>query len=222
MAKYKVWMSWSSGKDSAYALYQLRQSGQYHVAGLLSTLTENYDRVAMHATRRVLLERQAQVLDLPLQEVLIPYPCPNEIYADRMQRVLQEALSQGVTHIAFGDLFLEDIRKYREAQLAPLSIQPLFPLWGQVTTVLAQEMIAQGLKAVVTCVDPKQLDARFVGRQFDRAFLAELPPNVDPCAERGEFHTFCYAGPMFESPIPITLGEVVDRDGFVFQDVVLG
>ncbi|MDR3491324.1 MAG: adenine nucleotide alpha hydrolase [Gammaproteobacteria bacterium] len=220
MLKKKMLMSWSSGKDSAYALHKIRQSDEYEVVGLLSTVTEEYDRVAMHATRRELLEQQAHRLNLPLYILSIPSPCTNEIYEYRMHLLLEQAVNQGITHVAFGDLFLEDIRKYREIKLAMIGMHALFPLWKRDTTLLAHEMIDAGMKAIITCVDPKQLDPLFAGRQFDKSLLNDLPVEVDPCGEQGEFHTFVYDGPMFSSAIPISLGIILERDNFIFADVL--
>jgi uncharacterized protein (TIGR00290 family) len=218
----RVLLSWSSGKDSAWTLHLLRQERDVEVVGLLTTFNEAADRVAMHAVRRVLVEAQAQAAGLPLWPVLLPSPCSNEIYEARMREAVERARREGVTHIAFGDLFLEDIRAYRERNLAGTGIDPLFPVWGTPgdTPQLARQMLAGGLRSVLTCVDPKQLDARFVGRWFDADFLAELPAGVDPCGERGEFHTLCCAGPMFERPIPVRVGDSSLRDGFWFADVV--
>lgn len=212
-------LSWSSGKDSAWALHLLRRQG-VHVAGLLTTLNSNHDRVAMHAVRRDLLHAQARAAGLPLLEIELPWPCDNEIYERRMAGAVAKAKELGVTHMAFGDLFLEDVRQYREEKLAPTGLRPLFPLWGRNTRELAEEMIRGGLRATLTCVDPAHLDAGFAGRCYDAALLADLPPGVDPCGERGEFHTFVHAGPMFASPLAVRAGDVVERDGFVFADVV--
>jgi uncharacterized protein (TIGR00290 family) len=219
----RVLLSWSSGKDSAWTLHVLRQQADVELVGLLTTFNEAASRVAMHAVRRELVEAQAAEAGLPLWSILLPWPCPNGVYEARMGEAIERARREGITHIAFGDLFLEDIRAYRERQLSGTGIEPLFPLWGTPadTPALAREMLAAGLRAVLTCVDPKQLDGRFVGRWFDADFLADLPPGVDPCGERGEFHTFCYAGPMFSASIPVRVGEVALRDGFWFADLVL-
>jgi uncharacterized protein (TIGR00290 family) len=214
----KVLLSWSSGKDSAWTLHALRDRG-IHVAALLTTFNAAVDRVAMHAVRRSLVEAQARSADLPLWNVPIPSPCPNDVYEARMREALSRALAEGFTHVAFGDLFLEDVRQYREERMKGTGLEPLFPLWRTPTANLAQEMLDASLGAVLTCVDPKQLDRRFAGRTFDGGLLSELPVTVDPCGERGEFHTFCFAGPMFKKAIPVTIGEIVDRDGFVFADV---
>ncbi len=214
-----VMLSWSSGKDSAWTLHTLRQQGA-NVTGLLTTLNSTHDRVAMHAVRRQLLRAQANAAGLPLLEVDLPWPCSNEIYEQRMTEACARAKAIGVTQMAFGDLFLEDVRRYRAEKLKPTGLEPIFPLWGKPTAALAQEMIAGGLRAVLTCVDPKQIDARFVGRQFDASLLAELPASCDPCGERGEFHSFVYAGPMFQASLKIKVGEIITRDGFTFADVV--
>jgi len=219
--KPKALLSWSSGKDSAWTLHVLRQQAEVEVVGLVTTFNEAADRVAMHAVRRELVEEQASAAGLPMWPVMLPWPCSNAEYEARMSALLQRAKESGVTCFAFGDLFLEDIRAYRVRQLADTGIEPLFPIWGTSadTPALAHAMIAGGLCAMLTCVDPKQLDGGFVGREYNSSLLAELPSGVDPCGERGEFHTFCYAGPMFDRPIPVTIGERVDRDGFCFCDV---
>lgn len=219
--KEKTLLSWSSGKDSAWSLHVLRGMGQFEVAGLLTTVNETYERVAMHAVRLELLEAQADAAGVSLWQVPIPYPCSNEHYEEAMRAAVERARSEAIAAMAFGDLFLEDIRAYREARLQNTGVRPIFPIWARPTLDLAREMIAGGLRARVTCVDPKQLDASFAGREFDAAFLADLPPGVDPCGERGEFHTFAYDGPMFRRPIPIRSGEIVTRDGFVFADLTL-
>lgn len=214
-------LSWSSGKDSAWSLYQLQQDPKVELVSLLTTVNTTHGRVAMHAVREALLRAQAEAAGLPLQVVPIPSPCSNEDYAAAMESALQVTLADGVQDVAFGDLFLEDIRAYRETNLRGTGLQPVFPLWQRPTAELAREMIAGGLQAVLTCVDPKQCPPEFVGRAYDASLLAELPESVDPCGENGEFHTFVHAGPMFSHPIPIAVGEVVERDGFVFADVVL-
>ncbi len=215
----KAFMSWSSGKDSAFALWQAQQSGAVEIVGLLTTLNEVHDRVAMHGVRNTLLDRQIAALGIPALKVNIPSPCPNEVYEQRMADATAQMKVQGVAHVVFGDLFLEDIRAYRETQLAKADMQGVFPLWGRNTRDLAEEMIDSGLVAHIVCLDPKRLDRSFAGRQFDHTLLAELPADVDPCGENGEFHTVVSAGPMFNASIPITLGETVERDGFVFTDV---
>ncbi len=218
----RVLLSWSSGKDCAWTLHVLRSQPDVEIVGLLTTLNEAADRVAMHAVRRELLEAQAAAAGLPLWPVLLPWPCPNEVYEARMSAALEQARSEGVTHTAFGDLFLEDVRDYRIDKLAGTGIEPLFPLFGTPadTPPLARQMIDAGVRAVLTAVDPKQLPERFVGRSYDDELLAELPEGVDPCGERGEFHTFCYAGPMFAKRLDIRVGEIVTRAGFCFADVV--
>src|SRR5438132_2926000 len=220
--KPKALLSWSSGKDSAWCLHVLRQQNEVEVVGLVTTFNESANRVAMHAVRRELVETQAIEADVPLWPVLLPWPCSNAEYEVRMQNLLSQALAQGITHFAFGDLFLEDLRAYRERQLTGTGVKPLFPLWGTPTQTpaLAQAMLAAGLKAILTCVDPGQMGGHYVGRAFDAKLLAELPASVDPCGERGEFHTFCNAGPMFAAPIPVCVGERLTRDGFHFADVL--
>jgi uncharacterized protein (TIGR00290 family) len=217
----KCLISWSSGKDSAWLVHVLRSRAGVDVAALLTTINEPAQRVAMHAVRVELLAAQADALGLPVWTVPIPSPCPNEAYEQAMAAAVARAVDEGFTHIAFGDLFLEDVRRYREQRLAGTGLTPMFPLFGADTAALAREMIAAGLAARITCVDPKSLDRRFAGRDFDAALLADLPAGVDPCGERGEFHSFAYAGPMFARPIPIQSGLVVDRDGFVFADLVM-
>ncbi|MGA8109239.1 MAG: ATP-binding protein [Acidobacteriaceae bacterium] len=215
----KLLLSWSSGKDSAWTLHVLRQSGAYEIAGLLTTLNAAFDRVAMHSTRRALLEAQAQAAGLPLHTVPLPWPCSNEHYEAAMRTACDAAVADGVECMAFGDLFLEDVRRYREEKLAGTGLQPVFPVWGLDTHQLARDMIAAGLRARIVCVDPRKLPREFAGRDFDADFLRDLPAGVDPCGENGEFHSVVYAGPMFREPIAIESGEVVDRDGFVFADV---
>ena len=216
----KTLISWSSGKDSAWMVHVLRSMPDVELAGLLTTINAEAQRVAMHAVRVELLQAQADALALPLWIVPIPSPCPNEIYERAMAAAVSRAIADGFTHMAFGDLFLEDIRRYREEKLAGTGLTPIFPLFGADTARLARDMIGGGLKARLTCVNPKVLDAKFAGRDFDASLLDELPPSVDPCGERGEFHSFAYAGPMFSKPIAIASGEVVERDGFVFADVL--
>ena len=215
----RVLLSWSSGKDSAWALHVLRQDPTVDVRALLTTFNETAGRVAMHAVRRSLVMRQAEAAGLPLWNVEIPSPCPNDVYEARIVRAVERAQQEGFTHVAFGDLFLEDIRLYREARLAGTGLEPLFPLWGHPTPTLAREMLAGGLGAYVTCVDPRKIDRELAGRAYDASFLDALPPSADPCGERGEFHTFCHSGPMFSSPISVTPGTVVEHDGFVFADL---
>ncbi|MGD0893071.1 MAG: ATP-binding protein [Terracidiphilus sp.] len=211
-------MSWSSGKDSAWTLHVLRQQPDIEVVGLLTTINTEFDRVAMHSTRRSVLEAQAEAAHLPLWIVPLPWPCSNEIYEQRMAEACRRAVNERIDAIAFGDLFLPDVRAYREEKLKPTGLEPLFPLWEIPTDELAQTMIAGGLRAKLTCVDPKQLPASFAGCEFDAALLKALPSGVDPCGERGEFHTCVYDGPMFTAPLHLDTGEVVERDGFVFAD----
>jgi len=212
-------LSWSSGKDSAWALHVLRSRGDVEVVGLVTTLNQAFGRVAMHAVREALLERQAAAAELPLWKVPLPWPCSNEQYEAAMGELVERARGEGVQAMAFGDLHLADVRAYRERQLAGTGLEPLFPIWGLPTDRLAREMVAAGLRAVVTCVDPRQLDPAFAGRVFDASFLDDLPAGVDPCGERGEFHTFCVAAPPFGEEIPVTPGPTVERDGFVYADL---
>ncbi len=216
----KAILSWSSGKDSAWALHVLRQLGEIEVVALLTTMNERHDRVAIHAVRAALLRAQAEAAGLPLWPVPLPDPCTNAEYEAAMRTVLERARLAGITVVAFGDLFLEDVRRYREANMAGTGIEPVFPLWGLPTAALARNMVASGLRARLTCVDPRQLAPSFAGREFDAALLDDLPATVDPCGERGEFHTFAYEGPMFRHPIAIASGEVVERDGFVYADLL--
>jgi uncharacterized protein (TIGR00290 family) len=215
----RVLVSWSSGKDSAWSLYVLRQRGEYEVAGLLTTFNEQADRVAMHAVRRELVERQAVAAGLPLWDVPLPWPCSNEQYELLMAETCARAVAAEIEGIAFGDLFLEDVRAYREKQMRDTGLQPIFPLWGLPTQDLAKVMIASGMRAKLTCVDTQKLDASFAGREFDDNLLAALPDGVDPCGEKGEFHSFVYAGPMLSVDIPVSVGESVIRDQFVFADL---
>jgi len=218
----KALLSWSSGKDSAWALHVLRQRNEVEVVGLVTTFNQAFGRVAMHGVRRDLVQAQADAAGLPLWPIPLPWLCSNDEYESRMRGLIGKAVTAGVTAFAFGDLFLADIRAYREKQLAGTGIEPLFPIWGTVddTPALACAMIAGGLRATLACVDPRQLSTAFAGREFDVGLLADLPPGVDPCGERGEFHTFCHAGPMFARPVRAQAGEVVERDGFVFADLL--
>lgn len=216
----KVLLSWSSGKDSAWTLHRLLEDSDVHMAGLLTTINESANRVAMHAVRRELLEAQAQAVGLPLWTVPLPSPCSNLEYERIMSQVCRRAVAEGIQAIAFGDLYLTEVRQYRERQLAGTGLEPVFPLWGLPTAALASEMIAAGLRAKITCVDPRALDRAFAGREFDASFLADLPSQVDPCGENGEFHSFVYHAPEFRAPLPVRGGEIVERDGFVFADVL--
>jgi uncharacterized protein (TIGR00290 family) len=218
--KRRTILSWSSGKDSAWSLQVLRSDPRYEVVALLTTITRQFDRVAMHGVRRELLEAQAAAAALPLWKLEIPTPCSNEDYDAVMRAAVERAVAEQIECIAFGDLFLEDIRRYREDRLAGSGLEPVFPLWQKPTGALAREMIEGGLRARISCVDPRALTADFAGREFDAVLLRDLPAAVDPCGERGEFHTFAYAGPMFEHAIAIETGETVERDGFVFTDLL--
>ena len=219
----KTLVSWSSGKDSAWMVHVLRQRGDVEIGALLTTVNEAAQRVAMHAVRVEVLQAQAAALGFPLWMVPIPSPCPNEIYEEKMRGAVARAVREGFTHAAFGDLFLEDIRTYREERLAGSGLTPLFPLFGTPaeTPALARTMIAAGLRARITCLDPKVMDRTFAGREFDAALLDELPPSIDPCAERGEFHTCAYDGPVFNHPVAVETGITVERDGYVFTDLTI-
>ncbi len=217
--KERILFGWSGGKDSAMALAELLRAGECEIAALLTTVTEDYDRISMHGVRRTLLEAQASALGLPLHIVKIPAGCTNEIYEARMRRAMEHFYAQGIRRVAFGDLFLADIREYRERNLARVGMEAIFPLWLRDTTELARGFIADGFRAVLVCVDPRKLDASFAGREYDASLLADLPAGVDPCGENGEFHSFVYAGPIFSEPVAITRGETVERDGFVFTDL---
>jgi uncharacterized protein (TIGR00290 family) len=217
-ARPKAWLAWSSGKDSAWALHAVREADSFDVVALLTTVNRTHGRVAMHAVRESLLEMQAAATGLPLIKVAIPSPCSNEVYEAAMSEAMGRARDGGVRHVIFGDLFLQDIRAYREKQLALCGLSPVFPLWGIETRRLAEQMLAGGLSAYLTCVDPRKLERGFAGRRFDAELLADLPAGVDPCGENGEFHTFACAGPMFRADVAITVGKSVERDGFVFSD----
>ena len=216
----RILLSWSSGKDSAWSLHVLRQRGEHEVVGLLTTFNEEADRVAMHAVRRELVERQAAAAGLPLWAVALPWPCSNEQYELLLAEACAKAVAEGIEGVAFGDLFLEDVRAYREKQMKGTGLRPLFPVWGLPTRALAEEMITGGTRAKLTCVDTGKLDRSFVGREFDGELLSALPENVDPCGERGEFHSFVYAGPMLNAVVPVSVGETIVRDQFVFADLV--
>ncbi len=212
-------LSWSSGKDSAWSLHLLRQQSEYEIVGLLTTFNQAANRVAMHAVRRSLVEAQAKAAGIPLWDVDLPWPCSNDDYECIMKETCKDAVESGVECVAFGDLFLTDIRAYREKQLENSGLRPIFPVWGMPTRELANSMIKSGVRAKLTCVDPKLLAPEFVGREFDEQLLSEFPPHIDPCGENGEFHTFVYAGPMLQHDLSIEVGEVVSRDGFVFADL---
>lgn len=216
----KTLLSWSSGKDSAWALHVLRQDPEIELAGLFCTVNKAFGRVAMHAVRIELLQRQADSVDLPLHLIGIPYPCSDDAYAEAMSEFVAQAKQDGVECFAFGDLFLEDVRRYREERLQGSGITPIFPLWGIPTRQLSRDMLAGGLMAAITCIDPKCMPDRLAGRRYDAAFLEELPEGVDPCGEYGEFHSFAFDGPMFRYPIQTCPGETVERDGFVFTDIL--
>jgi uncharacterized protein (TIGR00290 family) len=219
--KPRALVAWSSGKDSAFALQAARASGKLDVVGLLTTLTEDYGRVSMHGVREEILDRQAEAAGLPCRKVRIPAGCVNADYERAMEAAIETARRDGVTRVVFGDLFLEDVRAYRERMLFGSGIEPVFPLWGLDTATLAREMVDSGLRATVVCVDPRRLEASFAGRQFTSRFLSELPRGVDPCGENGEFHTCVTDGPMFREPVRVIAGETVQREGFVFADLLL-
>jgi uncharacterized protein (TIGR00290 family) len=214
----KTWLSWSSGKDSAWALHELRRSDEFEVTGLFTTVNAAFDRVAMHAVRLELLREQARAAGLPLYPIEIPYPCSDEQYATAMSGLVERARQEGVSCMAFGDLYLEDVRRYREERLRGTGIAPVFPLWGRPTRELLDQMLAGGLRAVLTCVDPRVLPAEFAGRELTLELLDSMPAGIDPCGENGEFHSFVFSGPMFSYSLDIEMGEVVARDGFVFAD----
>jgi uncharacterized protein (TIGR00290 family) len=215
-----VLFCWSGGKDSAMALHALGATGGHRAAALLTTITDEYDRISMHGVRRVLLERQTESLGLPLHPVLIPPQCVNPIYEARMKEALLEHFAQGVRRVAFGDIFLEDLRAYREKNLAQVGMEALFPIWKRDTRELAREFVRLGFRAVTVCVDPRVLDASFAGRELGASFFGDLPPGVDPCGENGEFHTFVFDGPIFKTPIAFRIGEIVTREGFCFCDLL--
>jgi uncharacterized protein (TIGR00290 family) len=217
----KAFISWSSGKDSAFALCEARRGGLAQIVGALTTVTAAYGRVAMHGVRESVLDRQMSALQLPALKVMLPTPCSNESYEERMSEALAGIRAQGVTQVVFGDLFLEDVRAYRERQLAAAGMTGIFPLWRRDTAALARDIIASGVVAHLVCLDPRRLAPEFAGRCFDARLLAELPATVDPCGENGEFHTVVSAGPMFAMPLAVVIGPVVERDGFVFADVTL-
>ena len=216
----KILFGWSGGKDSAMALHEILKNNQYEIVSLLTTITEDYDRISMHGVRRLLVEQQAQSLDIPLHKIFIPKTCSNEIYAAKMSQALTRFKQDGVETVAFGDIFLEDVRRYREENLAKLNMKGVFPLWGRDSAELAQSFISLGFKAVVSCIDTKVLNEKFLGRQIDKDFIAELPPDIDPSGENGEFHSFVYDGPIFKQSIGYKRGEMVLRDSFYFCDLI--
>jgi len=218
----KAWIAWSSGKDSAYALHEVRRQGELEVVGALTTVTDTFGRVSVHGLREELLRMQLDSCRLTPIIVRIPYPCPNEVYERAMAAAMERAKAEGINHVVFGDLFLEDVRAYRESRLAPTGITPVFPLWHRPTGALAQEMIAAGIEARLVCVDLKKLSKDFAGRRFDRALIADLPDGADPCGENGEFHSFVAAGPMLSQRVPVVVGETVERDGFAYADLPPG
>lgn len=217
----KAMISWSSGKDSAFALHEIRKAGAFEVVGALTTVTGTFSRVSIHGVREEVLRAQLDAAGLPPLIVPIPYPCPNEVYEQRMSEALAIARENGITHMIFGDLFLEDIRAYREEKLSGTGITPVFPLWQRPTAQLARDMIASGLRAFIATIDLAKLPASFAGRAFDEALLADLPDGIDPCGENGEFHTCVTDGPMFARPLPVVTGEVVTRDGYGYCDLLL-
>jgi uncharacterized protein (TIGR00290 family) len=217
----KALISWSSGKDSAWALHEARRAGDYDIVGALTTVTDTFDRVSMHGVREEILQAQLAAAGLPPVVVRIPWPCPNEAYEARMAEAVRDARAQGITHMIFGDLFLDDVRAYRERKLAGTGITPVFPLWGRPTAELARDMIAGGLETWLVCVDTDQIDEIFAGRRFDDALLQDLPSSADPCGENGEFHTCVTAGPIFSRRIAVTPGEIVRREQFVYADLLL-
>ncbi len=221
MALMKILLSWSSGKDSAWMLHVLRSEGIGEPGALLTTVNESANRVAMHAVRMDVLQAQADSAELPLVIVPIPYPCPNDVYEAQMSAAIAKARAEGFTHVAFGDLFLEDIRRYREERMKGTGLTPIFPLWLRPTHTLAREMVEGGLEAYLTCVDPRVVPASLAGRRFDARLLSDLPAGTDPCGERGEFHTCAVAGPMFKKRVEVSVGDTVERDGFVFADLEL-
>jgi uncharacterized protein (TIGR00290 family) len=216
----KALIAWSSGKDSAWALHEIRRAGELDVVGALTTITDSFGRVSIHGLRQELLAAQLDAARLAPVTVRIPYPCPNEVYEREMAAAMDQAKAQGITHVIFGDLFLEDVRAYRETRLKPIGITPVFPIWHRPTDALAREMIAAGVEARLVCVDLKKLPSAFAGRRFDNALLADLPPGIDPCGENGEFHSFVAAGPMLKRAVPVKAGETIERDGFAYADLL--
>jgi uncharacterized protein (TIGR00290 family) len=220
VARPKALIAWSSGKDSAWALHEVRRTGHYEVVGALTTVTETFGRVSMHGVREELLQAQYEAARLSSTIVPIPFPCPNGLYEARMEAALTDAKAAGITHVIFGDLFLEDVRAYREQKLAGSGIAPIFPLWSRPTDALAREMIEGGIETYLVCVDLKQLAKNFAGRRFDHGLLNDLPAGIDPCGENGEFHSFVASGPMFQHAIPVAVGETVEREGFAYTDLL--
>jgi len=218
--KKKTLLSWSSGKDSAWALHLLRKNPEIDLVGLFTSVNRKYDRVSMHATRLEMLRRQAEAVGLPLETIGLPDPCPNEQYEASMRQFVAASLRKGIECMAFGDLFLEDIRKYREDQLKGTGIEPLFPLWGIPTNDLAEQMLSAGLEAYVSCVDLKKLPSRFDGQKWSKELLAQFPKGCDPCGENGEIHTVVVGGPIFRKPVPVRIGEILNRDGFAYADII--
>ena len=218
--KRKALMSWSSGKDSAWALHKLQQNPEIELVGLFCTVNKEFDRVAMHGVRVELLQKQAESIGLPLEIIEIPYPCSNAEYEKIMGQFVERVKNDNIEYFAFGDLFLEDVRNYREEKLKGSGIKPVFPIWGMPTDKLSREMISSGLRTVITCINPKQTPKEFVGKEFDEDFLDSLPGTIDPCGENGEFHSFVYDGPMFKDKIEIFVGDIIHRDDFVFADVL--
>jgi diphthamide synthase (EF-2-diphthine--ammonia ligase) len=219
-ARPKALIAWSSGKDCAWALHEARREGAYDIVGALTTVTETFERVSMHGVREELLRAQLDAAGLPSITVRIPFPCSNDVYEAKMAAAMQDAVADGVTHVIFGDLFLEDLRAWREAKLAAINVTAVFPIWMRPTDALAREMIAAGVEAHLAVVDLKKLPAGFAGRRFDAALLGDLPGSIDPCGENGEFHSFVSAGPMLSRKIPVSVGETVEREGFAFADLV--
>ncbi len=219
-ARPKALVAWSSGKDSAWALHEIRRANEFDVVGALTTVTSAFDRVSVHGLRETLLMAQLAAAGLPATVVRIPYPCPNEVYEREMAVAMERAKVQDITHVIFGDLFLEDVRAYRETRLAPIGMTPVFPLWHRPTDALAREMIAAGVQARLVCIDLKKLSRDFAGRTFDSDLLAVLPPGVDPCGENGEFHSFVTAGPMLSRAVAVAVGEIVERDGSAYADLL--
>ena len=218
--KMKTLLSWSSGKDSAWALHVLQQRDDIDIVGLFCTINRKFERAAMHAVRVELIERQAASAGFPVQFIELPDQCSDAEYRTIMKKFIDQVQLEGIEGIAFGDLFLEDIRRYRETNLADTGIKPIFPIWGLETESLSRDMVKSGLRAIITSIDPRQLDPKFVGRTYDQTFLEQLPETADPCGENGEFHSFAFAGPMFKEPIDVCVGETVSRGGFVFADLL--